>query len=250
MKDFIQEVISDIQLAIPKLDCTVGESKEAITISSSIGNSPLENTSYVKNGDTESMLMTIMSELSELVSDTEPNGIVVEPKVDCEFKVSDPFFDNLDDCNGGMYPSYTMKDCARVVGRVAKYLSAVGMLTIEKNNLKNGIYLRLYNRDSDIRLSLRVGSISGSPILVMRFGDYRNFRVVTQVIDGATVSGKMNFMAIEFVNTLIPHMIQLSTDLIVKRHRVRLQSEKIVEKLFRDLGWNAPKKPKKKPTED
>ena len=165
MKDFIQEVVSDIQLALPKLDCTVGESNETITLSSCIGDSPLENTSYMKNGDTESMLKMIISELSELISDTEPNGIVVEPKIDCEFKVSDPFFDNLDDCNGGMYPSYTMKDCARVVGRVAKYLSAVGMLTIEQNNLKNGIYLRLHNRDSDIRLSLRVGSFSGSPRL-------------------------------------------------------------------------------------
>lgn len=250
MKDFIQEVVSDIQLALPKLDCTVGESNETITLSSCIGDSPLENTSYMKNGDTESMLKMIISELSELVSDTEPNGIVVEPKIDCEFKVSDPFFDNLDDCNGGMYPSYTMKDCARVVGRVAKYLSAVGMLTIEKNNLKNGIYLRLHNRDSDIRLSLRIGSVSGSPILIMRFGDYKNFKVVTQVIDGTTVSGKMNFMAIEFVNTIIPHMIQLSTDLIVKRHRVRVQSERIVEKLFKELGWNKPQKHKKSPTED
>ena len=250
MKDFIQEVVSDIQLEIPNLECTVGESRETITLSSNVGDSPLENTSYMKNGDVENILKMVVAELSELISDTEPNGIVVEPKVDCEFKVSDPFFDNLDDCNGGMYPSYTMKDCARVVGRVAKYLSAVGMLTIEKTNLKNGIYLRLHNRDSDVRLSLRVGSVTGSPVLIMRFGDYRNFKVVTQVIDGTTVGGKMNFMAIEFVNTLIPHMIELSTDLIVKRHRVRIQSERIVEKLFKELGWKTPQKQEKSPTKD
>lgn len=249
MKDFIQEVVQDIKLAIPKLECTVGESKETFTLSSCVGDSPLENTSYTKDVDAESLLKMIIAELSELISDTEPNGIVVEPKIDCEFKVSDPFFDNLDDCSGGMYPSYTMKDCARVVGRVAKYLSAVGMLTIEQTTLKNGIYLRLHNRDSDIRLSLRIGSISGSPALIMRFGDYRNFKVVTQVVDGATVGGKMNFMAIEFINTIIPHMIELSTDLIVKRHHVRVQSERVVAKLFKELGWRSPKK-KEKPVED
>lgn len=250
MKDFIQEVVQDIQLAIPKLDCTVGESRDTITISCSVGDSPLENTSYTKDGDTESMLKMIIAELSELISDTEPNGIVVEPKIDCEFKVSDPFFDNLDDCSGGMYPSYTMKDCARVVGRVAKYLSAIGILEIEHTNLKNGIYIRLHNRDSDIRLSLRVGTINKSPALIMRFGDYRNFKVVTQVVDGASVDGKMNFMAIEFINTIIPHMIELATDLIVKRHQVRIQSERIVEKLFRELGWRSPKKKEKDPTKD
>ena len=242
MKDFIQEIVQDIQLSIPKLDCIVGESTDSITLSYCVGDSPLENTSYTKDGDRDGLLRRIIADLGELISDTEPNGIVVEPKVECEFKVSDPFFDNLDDCNGGLYPSYSMKDCARVVGSVAKFLSAVGILEIEQTNLKNGIYLRLYNRDSDIRLSLRIGTVGGSPALIMRFGEYRNFKVVTQVIDGATIDGRMNFMAVEFINTIIPHMIELSTDLIVKRQIVRIQSDRLVADLFKELGWRQAQK--------
>ena len=242
MKDFIQEVVQDIRMGIPNLDCTIGECSDSITLSSSVGDSHLENTSFTKGGDLESLLKMIIADLGELISDTEPNGIVVEPKVECEFKVSDPFFDNLDYCTDGKYPSYTMKDCAKVIDSVSKYLSAVGMLQVEQSKLKNGIFIRMFNRDSDIRISLRVGHLSSAPALIMRFGDYRNFKVVTQVIDGAEVNGKMNFMAIDFINTVIPQMIELSTDLIVKRHRVRIQSERIVENLFRDLGWKPPKK--------
>lgn len=245
MKQFIQEVIQDIQLVVSNFECVVGESEEAITLSSSIGNSAIENTSFSKNVNTEDLLRSIISDLSEMISDSEPLGIVVEPKVECEFKVSDPFFDNLDECTGGFYPSYRMNDCARMIGRVAKYLSAIGFLQIDKTNLKEGVFLRLHNRDSDIRISLRLGKVNQTPILILRFGDYRNFNVVTQVIDGASSKdGKMNFMAIEFISTIIPKMIELSQDLIIKRHHLQLQSERIVEKLFKELGWTNKKQKK------
>lgn len=243
MKDFIQEVVQDIKSVVNNFDCRVGESEDIITLSSSVGSSPLENTSFSKNANTEDLLRSIITDISELISDSEPMGIVVEPKVDCEFKVTDPFFDNLDECNGGYYPSYRMKDCAVMIGRVSKYLSAVGLLQIEQRRIKEGIFVRMYNRDSDIRLSLRVGTIGKSPILILRFGDYRNFNVTTQVIDGANKDGKMNFMAIEFVNTIIPKMIELTQSLIVKRHHIRIQSERAVERIFKELGWR--QKPEK-----
>jgi hypothetical protein len=245
MKDFIKEIVQDMKLVVPKLECEIGESKDTFTVSSSVANSPIENGFYTKDGDTESLIKTIVSDLCELISDTEPYGIVIEPKIDCEFKVSDPFFDSLDDCSGGFYPSYRMKDCAKMVARVTNLLAFVGQMNIEKSNNKDGVFVRLHNRDSDIRLSLRVGRIENAPILILRFGDYRNFDIVTQVIDGSIVEGKMNFMAIEFVSAIIPMMIKLCVQLSVNRHKIRVQSEKIVEQMFRELGWK--QKTKKEP---
>lgn len=243
MKEFIKEIVSDVQMVIPEFSCVVGESEETLTMSCKLGeDSHTENIFFSKDMGTENLLRSATIGIGEMISDTEPYGIVVEPKAECEFKVSDPFFDNLDECSGGFYPSYTMKDCSKMVSMISKYLCAIGMMKVEKQKMKNGAFIRLYNKDSDIRLSLRVGTIEKAPVLIIRFGDYRNYNVVTQVIDGAMgENGRMYFMAIEFVNTLIPQMIELSIDLVAKRHAIRIECEKIVAQLFADIGWVKPK---------
>lgn len=249
MVDFFKYLVQDVKEVLPNFTCAISDGEDYLTLVYGFNGRGEENTSISKHMAVEDMLKHFITEISDYVCDSEPNGLIVVPKIECEYKVTDPFFDNLDECSGGFYPSYSSKECVVLLSRVAKYLSAIGMLQIEKRNLKGGAFIRLFNKDSDIRITIRLGSIENNPVIILRFGDYKNFNVVTQVLDGTKANKTSNFIAVELINAIIPKMIALSHDLIIKRHRVYVESTIWVKNLMKEFGIREPepKEQKKSP---
>ena len=236
MRSFIEDIIKDIRRAVPLFDCKIDETTKEYNLNYKSDFGQREYFQFPKDLDTEVLLPKMIETITDFVCDAEPYGIVVTPKIDCEFKVSDPFFEDVDDCSGGLHPSYSMKECANFAIKVADILFAIGgYLEKDVQKSKSGIYIRLHNKFNDIRISLRMGSVASTPILIVRIGDYRNFKISTQVIDGTKENGKSVFMAVETVNALLPQMIDLSKTLAVERNRMRIKSEKFVEQIFKDL---------------
>ena len=250
MVDFFRYLVQDIAEVLPNFSCTISDNDEYLTLVYGFNGKTIENTAISKRMRREDILKHFITEISDYVCDSEPNGLIIVPKVECEYKVTDPFFDNLDECSGGYYPSYSSKECIILISRVAKDLSAVGMLRIEKRNLKGGAFIRLYNKNSDIRITIRLGSIENNPVLILRFGDYKNFNVITQVLDGTKANKVSNFMAVELINSIIPKMVSLSHDLMLKRYEIYLESIVWVDNLMKEFGIRKPKEQKKLPLKD
>lgn len=246
MISFFEDLLKDINSMIPNLVCNVREKEEAYLFRLGYLDCILEEITVSKELEFEDLLITIMSEISDMVSEAEPTGIVIEPELECTFHNCDPFFDNMDEHSGGYYAGYTAKECMKMVGRVTKYLALVGKLEIQKQNLKNGVFMKLVNPDIDYRLSLRFAESEGAPVLLLRFGDYHNFKVTTNVVDGTRKEGQMLFMASEFISTLLTTMSQLSQKLILVRHRNFSKSARFTQHLFSELGWKETTKPRKK----